>query len=85
MTTNFCDLASAEDRPITIMSPVSWQVFQRVGFDPKNTANAGTDNSAFGYAQVEVEGSRVLLEEAAGGRHPLRSVGGNDHALEYRP
>ena len=56
VTTNYCDLASAEDRPITIMSPVSWQVFQRVGFDPKNTANAGTDNSAFGYAQVEVEG-----------------------------
>jgi len=57
VTTNFCDLASAEDRPITIMSPVPWQVIQRVGFDPKNAANAAAGNSAFGYAQVAVEGT----------------------------
>ncbi|MBC7968289.1 MAG: hypothetical protein H7Z17_20475 [Fuerstia sp.] len=80
-TINVCDQASAEDQLITITSPTSGQVIQRIGFDPRNTANAEPGAAAFGQARIEVQGTlpaempadtalqyRVVLKDGGQGR-----------------
>ena len=57
LTSNVCDQAIAVDSSITITTPAPWQVIQRVGFDPKNAVNAHPGDSAFGYAQITVQGT----------------------------